>query len=196
MRVLEPEVDGRRLRRSQNREAVLDALIALFRDGSFTPSANEIAERAGISPRSLFRYFDDIEDLSRAAIERHLAIAEPLFVLDVDASAALPVRIARIVSARAELYETVGIGLRAGRFAAVRNPIVAAQLDSGRRTLRAQVRSLFAPELEGAPELLAMLDVALAFETWDLLRRDHRLGRTRAEEAVAAAVTALLGGRR
>ena len=40
------EVDGRRLRREQNREAVLDALAALFSEGVYQPSANDIAERA------------------------------------------------------------------------------------------------------------------------------------------------------
>ena len=43
-------VDGRRLRREQNREAVIDALVELFEEGSYTPSSGEIAERAGISP--------------------------------------------------------------------------------------------------------------------------------------------------
>src|SRR5438128_1011303 len=71
------EVDGRRLRREQNREAVLDALVELFAEGLYQPSANDIAERAGISPRSLFRYFDDIDDLNRATIERQLAAARP-----------------------------------------------------------------------------------------------------------------------
>ena len=52
------EVDGRRERRAGNRQAALDALVELFGDDRFQPSTAEIAERAGISARSLFRYFD------------------------------------------------------------------------------------------------------------------------------------------
>ena len=63
---VDAEVDGRRLRRDQNREAVLDALVALFHEGIYQPSTNDIAERAGISPRSVFRYFEDVDDLNRA----------------------------------------------------------------------------------------------------------------------------------
>ena len=44
------EVDGRRLRREQNRESVIDALIELFGEGVYQPSSADIAERAGISP--------------------------------------------------------------------------------------------------------------------------------------------------
>jgi AcrR family transcriptional regulator len=54
-----PVTDGRRLRRHHNREAVIDALPGLFDNGIYRPSAAEIAERAGLSPRSLFRYVDD-----------------------------------------------------------------------------------------------------------------------------------------
>ena len=53
------ETDGRRLRRALNREAVVDALLSLYDEGNLRPGTDRIAERAGISPRSLFRYFDD-----------------------------------------------------------------------------------------------------------------------------------------
>ncbi|MDQ1403321.1 MAG: hypothetical protein QOG03_1637, partial [Actinomycetota bacterium] len=45
------ELDGRRLRREQNRAAVLAALVDLFAEGEYQPNANLIAERAGLSPR-------------------------------------------------------------------------------------------------------------------------------------------------
>ena len=48
--------DGRRVRREQNREAVLDAVVELFHEGSYQPTTDEIAIRAGLSPRSQFRY--------------------------------------------------------------------------------------------------------------------------------------------
>ena len=57
--------DGRRLRRDRNRTAVVDALLDLYGESNLRPSTAEIAERAGLSHRSLFRYFDDFEDLCR-----------------------------------------------------------------------------------------------------------------------------------
>ena len=109
-----PESDGRRRRRTQNREAVLDALVSLFDEGVYEPSSAEIAERAGLSPRSLFRYFDDVDDLSRAAIERQLAAALPLVEPGVGSEAPLPARIAELVDARVRLYEAIEPAARAG----------------------------------------------------------------------------------
>src|SRR3954464_4254664 len=117
MPIAEAQVDGRRLRREQNREAVIDALVSLFEEGSYTPSSNEIATRAGLSPRSLFRYFDDIDDLNHAAIERHLATVRPLLDPHVDAAAPTATKVRHIVAARAELWETAGPTARAARIA-------------------------------------------------------------------------------
>ncbi|HQZ33105.1 MAG TPA: TetR family transcriptional regulator, partial [Ilumatobacteraceae bacterium] len=62
--------DGRHARRDRNRLAVVDAMLLLYAAGNLEPSSDEIAERAGLSPRSLFRYFDDLDDLVRVAISR------------------------------------------------------------------------------------------------------------------------------
>src|SRR6185437_733480 len=62
--------DGRRLRRDRNRMAVVDALLDLYGESNLRPSTAEIADRAGLSHRSLFRYFDDFDDLCREAICR------------------------------------------------------------------------------------------------------------------------------
>ena len=75
------ETDGRRLRRALNREAVVDALLDLYSEGNLRPSTDEIAERAGISPRSLFRYFRDADDLAGEAVTRQLGRAMPLLAI-------------------------------------------------------------------------------------------------------------------
>ena len=73
-------------RRKQNREAVIDALLSLFRDGTYQPSMAEIATRAGLSLRSVFRYFDDVDDLHRAAAIRQVALVLPLLEVPVPAA--------------------------------------------------------------------------------------------------------------
>lgn len=187
------EVDGRRLRREQNRETVLDALAELFVEGVYQPSANEIAERAGISPRSLFRYFDDIDDLIRAAIERQLAGARPLLDLDVAPGAATDDKIAAVVEARMRLFDATAPAARAARVCAHRQPMVAQQLHESRAYLRGQVRRAFAPELSGArAALFPTVDALCSFETHQLLRVEQGLSRARATASLAAALAALL----
>ena len=180
------ELDGRRVRRSQNREAVIDALIELFHEGTYEPGSALIAERAGLSPRSLFRYFDDIDDLSHAAIDRELAEALPLVQIDIDASAPVAARIERLVESRVRVYEAVGPGARAARVLAHRNAIVAKQIHDARRYLREQIRQLF-----GDVANLSAIDAMCSFETYELLR-EQRLTRARIVAILVDSVTALL----
>lgn len=188
------EVDGRRLRREQNRQAVLEALVDLFEEGSLLPSAAEIAERAGLSPRSLFRYFDDIDDLNRAAIARELRRAEPLVEHGAAPGDPTEAKVERIVASRVDLFETIAPAARAARVSAPRRPVLATQLRQGREFLREQLRDLFAPELRDRPHLLPAVDALLSFEVHELLRHDQRLDREDAAAALRASLITLLRG--
>jgi AcrR family transcriptional regulator len=189
------EVDGRRLRREQNREAVLDALVSLFREGVYQPSSNEVAERAGLSPRSLFRYFDDVDDLNHAAIERQLAAARPLLSVGVDPKAPTRTKIEHLVHARSLLYETIGPAARAVRVCAHRHVVVDTQLREARSYLRNQLRRLFEPEMAGdRSQLLPALDALCSFETYELLRVDQQISRARTVSTLVATLNALLLG--
>ncbi len=187
------ESDGRKLRREANRETVLDALVELYRDGQFEPSSAEIAERAGLSPRSLFRYFDDVDDLSHAAIDRQLRNARPLLDLSVGPDEVLATKVQHLVEARMRLFEAIAPPARAARVCAHRHPAIAAQIHEGRSFLRHQVKRLFAPELAGGRgNLLHAIDVLCSFETYELLRTDQGLSRAKTTAALVAALTALL----
>lgn len=187
------ESDGRRLRREQNREAVLDALVALHEEGHYEPSANQIAHRAGLSPRSLFRYFDDVDDLHHAAIDRQLRQARPLLDVGVGPDAPLAERVRHLVDARIRLFERTAPAARATRACAHRHAVVAAQLHDSRSFLRHQIERLFAAELRGGRAgLLPALDALCSFETHELLRHDHRLSRPKTVAALTTALLALL----
>src|SRR3954469_10856930 len=79
---VDDHVDGRSLRRERNREAVIEAFLVLVREGNFDPGGAEIAERAGVSHRSVFRYFDDLADLMMTAIAREVERSLPLATID------------------------------------------------------------------------------------------------------------------
>jgi TetR/AcrR family transcriptional regulator of autoinduction and epiphytic fitness len=190
----ETAADGRRLRREQNRAAVIDALLALFRDGTYQPSSAEIAARAGLSPRSLFRYFDDVHDLHRAAATRQILLALPLLELDASPQDPTSVKISAIVRARICLYEQIGPAARALRAAAHRHHVLAAQLDGNRAFLRNQLSEFFAAELAGSAQvMLPALDIVCSFDAYELLRRDQGLSLDVARAAMTAAMTAMLG---
>ena len=186
------DLDGRRLRREQNREAVVHALVELFTEGDYQPSTAEIAARAGLSQRSLFRYFDDIDDLNRAAIEFQQETARPLLDPGVTPTAPTEEKIEHIVAARIAMFEAIEPGARAARVCAHRHPIVQAQLRDTRSFLRHQLERLFAKELKVRPAVLPAIDALLSFETHQLLRHDHGHSRTRTHNTLVAALATLL----
>jgi AcrR family transcriptional regulator len=183
-------VDGRVERRERNRSAVVEALLDLYREGDLSPSAGVIARRAGVSPRSLFRYFDDVDALVQEAIGQQQARLAPRMDVRLEPTRPLAERVAQLVDARLELYAAMGSVARVGRSVAHNQPRVAAELARLRSVLREQVAAGFEPELRtrGA-EALAAADVLTSWEAVDLLLHDHGLDR----DAVAATlITGLL----
>jgi AcrR family transcriptional regulator len=192
-----PDADGRRARRDLNRRAVVEALLELYREGHYQPSSTDVAVRAGLSPRSLFRYFDDVDDLAMAAIALAQERARPLLSLKATTDDPLEVRIHALLDSRSNLWEAVGPAARASRMRAPAQPVVAAELAQGRSFLRRQLRELFAPELstmtaERSAAALAAADVLCSFESYDLLRNDQRHSRTRTVAVLAESLLVLL----
>jgi AcrR family transcriptional regulator len=186
--------DGRRRRREQNRETAIDALLALFGDGNYQPAAAEVAARAGLSPRSLFRYFEDVDDLYLAAATRQIVLALPLLELEVSPDLPTAAKVAAVVRARTRLFETVGPAGRALRASARRRAVLAAELERYRSFFRGQLSQVFAAELAGPGlVMLPALNVLCSFESYELLRYDEGLSRRQAEAALASTIRTLLG---
>lgn len=189
--------DGRHARRERNRLAVVDAMLALYAEGNLDPSSNEIAERATLSPRSLFRYFDDLDDLVRVAISRQHERLRPLAELDVAVAAPLTDRVARLVAQRLSLFDRIASVGIVSRVRAPFQPLIASELALSRSFLRRQIEQLFEPELQargpvGAAAAVAAIDVLTSFESLQLLSDDQQLSRPQIEATLADAVRRLL----
>jgi len=192
-----PETDGRRLRRALNREAVVDALLDLYSDGNLRPSTDEIAERAGISPRSLFRYFEDADDLAGEAVTRQLGRAMPLVPIGAGPDAPFAARVTALVDQRLRLFTSVGQAAHVSRLRAPFQPRLAESLAQSRRFLRGQLRALFATELAALPDsaaeaALAAADVLCGFESFQLLTGDQGFAVGEVRPILVANLTALL----
>jgi len=57
--------DGRKLRSSNSRQKIVDALLHLVRSGVVDPSAEEVAKVANVGLRTVFRRFNEMELLHR-----------------------------------------------------------------------------------------------------------------------------------
>jgi AcrR family transcriptional regulator len=189
-------VDGRRARGERSKDAVVDAILALIREGDERPGAAEIAERAGVSMRSVFRHFDDLESLRAAAIERHTAAMLPLFHLD-DPGGSVDDRVEALVGQRVRLYEEITPVRVVGERMKRQSPSIAEGLAAARVGLRDQVADLFAPELESLGpaerrDRLDAIEAATSWAVWHLLRTDQQLPIRRARAVMVLSTTALL----
>lgn len=171
-------VDGRALRAERSRRAIVEALHDLVGAGTLVPTAQQVAERADVGLRTVFRHFSDMESLFAEIDRRIRAEVQPLVEGEPPAGP-LPARLLALARRRATLYERVAPYLRATRLQRWRSEFLERQVRSNARELRAELRR-WLPELERRPEVLEPLDLLLSFEAWDRLRSEQRLGVQRA----------------
>ena len=160
--------------------AVLDAVLELFEEGNLDPGVHEVADRSGVSLRSVYRYFEDLDELITAAIERHLERTRPLFDIERIGEGPLPERINRFADRRLRLFDAMRVIYRASRVRAATDPQVQAGLMDTYQWLGEQAHQMFAPELDQIDDPAERLearhtvDLLTQFDSLEHLR--HRCG--------------------
>jgi len=173
----EPTVtDGRRARRDRNRDKVVDALLELYDENNLRPTVAEVAERSGVSHRSVFRYFEDLEELYRIAIQKNLVRLEPLIGLPELGKGTLIERIDAIVDQRLALHRAQQATSRVARMRAYEQPVLDQVLANAANKFRRQVERHFEAELdqmetEKRLRTLAGADIICSFEAYDMMSR-------------------------
>jgi AcrR family transcriptional regulator len=177
-------------------------MFALLQDGKVPVSAEMVAERAGVSVASVFRYFDGLDDLQYRTFERFRDRFAPALALSVDPDTTRPDRIRSFVAARLDLYDRAGAIMAVGRLRSLEHqPLVEASAQM-RSLLAAQVRRVFEREVAGASptrasDLVAVIDALTSLEAWDVMRRTHARSRAQIshtwEQGIAALVDAWVG---
>jgi AcrR family transcriptional regulator len=188
-----PQIDGRRRRSERSREAIVQSMLDLVGEKVLEPTAQQIAERAGVDITTVFRHFSDMESLYRAMSDRLREVLWPLaFAGQPKVGFSLEQRISALVVRRAAFYERALPYQHAGRTQRRRSPVLQQQQRSMVRKLRVDLLR-WLPELNDAgPDLIEFVDLATSFEAWDRLRNEQRLGRARAQSAIERAVVTLM----
>jgi TetR/AcrR family transcriptional regulator, regulator of autoinduction and epiphytic fitness len=189
--------DGRVARSHRTRRAIVDAMRALHGEGDLRPSASRIARRAGVSLRTVWQQFADMEALLVEAGRRDLEILLGL-MRPIDPGLPLDDRIALFVSRNAEIYEQMAPGWRAAR---LHQPFSAELQRSKQRANalgQAEIEVVFGPELGRLAgrrrQQLAGALVGIAFwPFWESLRTDADASPEQARDITASLLTALLG---
>ena len=174
-------VDGRSARAERTRTAIVDALISLLEEGDLQPTANRIADRAGISLRLIYHHFGDLESLYRAVGHAHQRAADRAHP---EASVSTCPSIERIDAAgdpagrRPRVAEPRSCGPRSSASRPPpglrRQPQRAARPRRARGRRRVRPRARAAAGRASAPRSLSALNGTLFWGHWDDLRKSGR----------------------
>jgi TetR/AcrR family transcriptional regulator, regulator of autoinduction and epiphytic fitness len=191
-------IDGRAARAVRTRDAIVDASVALVEEGDLRPTAPRIAERAGVSVRSVFQHFDDLPALHTAVVQRVVERLAAL-VVPVDADQPLDARVVAFARHRGALLEAVTPFRRAAAVHGPFAPEIRHAVAEGTAFLRSEVEQAFAPELAAAPaggrrELLDALAASSSWAVWDALRSEAGDSPDQAQAVLARMVRSLLTG--
>jgi len=190
-RAHEVAADGRIRRSQRSGQAIVEALYDLIGEGILEPTAQQVAERARVGMRTVFRRFSDMESLFAEMDARLQAEALPL-LMGGRPDGGLRARALALVRQRVVFFERIGPYKRAGNVKRWRSPFLRDRHARLVRILRAELER-WLPELRGGPAAVAdALELATSFEAWDRLRSEQGLSRGRAQAAVEQAMLALI----
>jgi TetR/AcrR family transcriptional regulator of autoinduction and epiphytic fitness len=190
--------DGRSARRDRNRLAVIDAAVELFSEGNLQPTPTEVALRCGLSPKSVSRYFENIDSLIAAAAARQMELVFSLFQIHAIGQGPLQQRIDDFVQMRLRAHEVIGGTARAANLLALKQPSVREHLEEAQRLARQQIGLHFAVELDPLPPArresrIAAVDALSQFDSLDYFRQHRGFSFSMTQAVLTETLTLLLG---
>ena len=166
------DIDGRAARSGRTRDSVINVVLDLVQQGNPRPTARQMAERAGISLRSVYVHFDDLDDLFLAVASEYGRRLTPLLE-PIDATLPLGDRIAAWADQRCAIWEANAAVRRAADLWAPTSPALANVINTARELGFANTTRLFEQDCERVPDGVALLEIIKVLgtaATWDTLR--------------------------
>jgi TetR/AcrR family transcriptional regulator of autoinduction and epiphytic fitness len=184
-------LDGRLGRKLKSRLAICEACLDLLQDGVLQPSADRVAQRAGVSRRSIFNHFANLAELYDAVFEVGTQRYAPLLG-QVSENQPIAERVERLVELRSNFLELTAPITRAFTVQALVEPTREPALRVSRQALQLHhqhLERLFEKELGGLSEteradVIEAMTAVTSAPLWETLRR----GREKSIAAAAAIV--------
>ena len=186
------ETDGRRRRSLDSRARIVSAMLELTRETAVAPSAEQVAQRAGVGLRTVFRHFQDMESLYGEMFATTLGELADIMSQPFRA-ATWRGRILELVGRRAVGFERIVAFQRAGAVTRHRSKLLATRHATVVKISREIIVRQLPPEVAADRPLVEALDLILSVESWARLRFEQGLAPKAAREAVERAVRKLIG---
>ena len=186
-----PSSDGRRQRSERSQTAIIEAALSLMDEGTLVPTAQQIADRAGVGIRSFFRHFADMDSLFLAADDMLLSSYEALFEVD-DRTGALASRVARAVDLYGNAFDKLRPIILCTQAQLWRSPKLRENYAWHQKRLRKELE-LWLPEVSAMPkDLREALHAVASFDMWHRLREHQGLSPKASADIVSLLVMDLI----
>lgn len=191
-----PKVDGRNLRAENTRRKIVAATRALINETHQPPRVADIANRAGVSVRSIFQHYQDVESLFLAVYDE-VTRAVDQELTAIDATRPLALRIEALIEQRARAHEAIMPTRRAAARFEGDSHGAAERAKVGREAGRQQIEATFRPELDGLArpvrnDVVVALQAATDWESWINMRQNYGLSPEQARSVWHRMVRAIL----
>lgn len=175
--------DGRLMRSERSRQQIIDATQELVNEGVLVPTAQNVADRAAVGIRTVFRHFADMEALFGTMDTQLRETYEDLF-MGGDRAGSLSQRIQHAIERRATAYEKLSSLMLSTRAQMWRSPTLQKNYARNQRGLRKDLAD-WLPEMADLDTIKReAVDAAASFETWNRLRNHQGLSKKTSMEVV------------
>lgn len=194
-------VDGRTARglriRQGVHERILSGYIDLIREGVPIPTAREVAKRAGVSLRVIFKHFSDLRTLRLASFNRMQKQSSEFFSGLIPDRGTAAERLELFLQRHLRRLEYVTPLQRTAAMVESIDPDVAQALKVARTAAMRDLEETLGPALKSFSrserrELLTTFHMVCAWPSWQTLRMHHRLSPARARSVISSVALAVL----
>ena len=183
--------DGRRQRSERSQTAIIEAALALMDEGALVPTAQQIADRAGVGIRSFFRHFADMDSLFLAADEMLISSYEALFEVD-NRAGTLSERVARAIDLYGNAFDQLRPIILCTQAQLWRSPKLRENYAWHQKRLRKELE-LWLPEVAALPkDRREALHAVASFDMWHRLREHQGLSLKASSDIVTSLVNDLI----
>ena len=186
-------IDGRSARRQNNRRRIVDAMLALVRAGAIAPGAEQVAARAEVGLRTVFRHFEDMDALYREMAQAMEAEIRPFIVMPF-ASTDGRERILEVIDRRVRVFEKLMLFKNAADVHRHRSAFLKKNYQRLRDLERSSLRNALPQAISADPIRFEALDLLLSLDIWQRLRCERKLSIGRARATLEFAAAALFAG--
>ena len=183
--------DGRRQRSERSQTAIIEAALSLMDEGTLVPTAQQIADRAGVGIRSFFRHFADMDSLFLAADEMLISSYEALFEVD-NRAGTLSERVARAINLYGNAFDQLRPIILCTQAQLWRSPKLRENYAWHQKRLRKELE-LWLPEVAALPkDRREALHAVASFDMWHRLREHQGLSPKASSDIVISLVNDLI----